>query len=72
MRAYIKKREQQKQYIQELDDDLLQIADNQTEREHEAFMKEKIDRQVHFFRIIKYRTLFPYKPDPMPNLLGIL
>ena len=44
MRAYIKKREQQKQYIQELDDDLLQIADNQTEREHEAFMKEKIDR----------------------------
>ena len=29
---------------QELDDDLLQIADNQTEREHEAFMKEKIDR----------------------------
>ena len=44
LRAYIKKREQQKQYIQELDDDLLQIADNQTEREHEAFMKEKIDR----------------------------
>ena len=44
LRAYIKKREQQKQYIQELDDDLLQIGDNQTEREHEAFMKEKIDR----------------------------
>ena len=40
----MKKREQQKQYIQELDDDLLQIADNQTEREHEAFMKEKSDR----------------------------
>ena len=44
MRSYIKKREQQKQYIQELDDDLLQIADNQIEREHEAFMKEKNDR----------------------------
>ena len=44
LQAFIKQREQQRQYMKELDDDLLQIADNQKEREHKETMKEKIER----------------------------
>ena len=44
LQEFIKRRDLQKQYMKDLDDDLLQIADNQTEREHEKTMKEKIER----------------------------
>ena len=47
LQEFIKRREQQRQYMQELDDDLLQIADNQTEREHKQTMKEKIERYMY-------------------------